>query len=308
MNLDALLAGTSRILSDGSMYELLRRSPEVEFDSQIAHAGLIYDSASKSVLERVFRAYIEVGVSRRLPMALTTTTWRANRQRVNASAFADRAVNEDNARFLLALRDEYAAGGAKLSVGGVIGPFGDAYKPEEALQSNAARDFHRWQIEALAGSGVDFLQAATVPAVCEAKGIALAMADTGLPAIISFVIDRSGRVLDGTLLGDAIAEIDASLPGAGIRFAVNCVHPSVMLEALEHNPGIGKRIVLFAANTSARSVDELDGLEELDTEEPAIFAEANRRLLDNCDIRILGGCCGTSPAHMEAIAERIFAN
>jgi homocysteine S-methyltransferase len=122
------------------------------------------------------------------------------------------------------------------------------------------------------------------------------------------VIDRSGRVLDGTLLGDAIAEIDASLPEAGVRFAVNCVHPTVMLEALQHNPGIGKRIVLFAANTSARSVDELDGLEELDTEEPGIFAEANQRLLNNCDIRILGGCCGTSPAHMEAIAERIFAN
>ena len=90
-------------------------------------------------------------------------------------------------------------------------------------------------------------------------------------------------------------------------YSINCVHPSVLLKALESNPGIGERIAFFAGNTSARNVDELDGLEELDTEEPVIFALANRRLLDCCDIRIVGGCCGTSPAHMEAIADRAFA-
>ena len=118
MDLDSLLASERRILSDGSLYELLRRSSEVEFDQAIAHAGLIYDPQSKSVLERVLRTYIEVGVSRGLPMALATTTWRANRDRVAASNFADRPVNQDNAAFLLAVRDEYASTGVPLSVGG----------------------------------------------------------------------------------------------------------------------------------------------------------------------------------------------
>ena len=115
MQLQDLLAGESRILGDGSMYELLRRSPEVEFDAQIAHAGLIYDDRSKTVLERVFRDYLEVGVSRGLPMVITTATWRASRARVQASNFAARAVNQDNAGFLLGLRDEYAARGARIS-------------------------------------------------------------------------------------------------------------------------------------------------------------------------------------------------
>ncbi|MGD8350848.1 MAG: hypothetical protein PVI79_16485 [Gammaproteobacteria bacterium] len=72
------------------------------------------------------------------------------------------------------------------------------------------------------------------------------------------------------------------------------------------SPGIGNRITAFAAYTSARSVDELDGLEKLDTGEPDIFALVNRRLLDSCDIRTAGGCYGTSPRHMEAVAERIL--
>lgn len=308
MDLESLLAGEFRILSDGSMYELLRRSPEVAFDPRIAHAGMIYDDKSKPVLERVMRAYIEVGVTHRLPMALTTTTWRANRERVETSRFAGRPVNEDNARFLLALRDEYEGPDQPIAVGGVIGPRGDAYKPAEAPNTDDAREFHAWQINALAASGVDFLQASTLPALPEAKGIAAAMAATGLPYIVSFVIDSTGCLLGGESLGHAIAELDAGLPGHAPRYSVNCVHPSVMLSALDRNPGIGKRIIAFAGNTSARSVDELDGLEELDTEEPGVFGLANRRLLDACDLRIVGGCCGTSPAHMEAVADQILAS
>ena len=53
------------------------------------------------------------------------------------------------------------------------------------------------------------------------------------------------------------------------------------------------------------AIAEIDGL---DTEKPDVFALANRRLPDSCDIRILGGGCGTGPAHLEAIAERILLN
>ena len=310
MDLHKLLACNHRILSDGSMYELLRRSPQVRFDTHIAHAGLLYGQDSRRVLEGVLRAYIEIGTRRNLPMAIGTTTWRANRERVAASGFASRAVNEDNAGLLIDLCGEYARHGARISIGGVIGPRGDAYKPAQALDIEAARDFHTWQIEALAQSGVDYLHAATLPALSEARGIARAIAKTGLPGIVSFVIGRSGRLLDGTLLEDAIGIMDTDLPDAAIHYAVNCVHPSVMRMALERNPGVLGRLVAFSGNTSARSVDELDGLEELETEDPAIFAEAHRQLLGQlpgpCPIPIIGGCCGTDPSHMEAIADSVL--
>jgi S-methylmethionine-dependent homocysteine/selenocysteine methylase len=56
-------------------------------------------------------------------------------------------------------------------------------------------------IESLRRSGdVDFLLGATLPAVSEATGIAIAMAETNIPYIISFVINREGKILDGNSL------------------------------------------------------------------------------------------------------------
>jgi len=307
MSLAELLQSENLILSDGSMYELLRRNPDVAFDEHIAHSSLIYDAKSVLVLEQVMRSYIDVAITKRLPMIVTTTTWRANRERIQASAFADRAVNEDNAAFLLTLRDSYFDSGVPVLVGGVIGPRGDAYKPEEALDVDTAQAFHGYQIDALAASGVDFLQVSTVPALSEAKGIALAMAATGLPYVISFIVDKSGCLLDGTLLSKAIDEIDARVGEGSANYAVNCVHPSVLQQALDINSGIDGRIIGFSGNTSARSVDELNGLEELDTEAPDSFALANKRLVEAHEIRIIGGCCGTNPAHIRAIAN-LFLN
>ncbi|MCP4979309.1 MAG: homocysteine S-methyltransferase family protein [Gammaproteobacteria bacterium] len=304
MNLVELLQTEKPILGDGSIYELLRRDPDVAFDEHIAHSSLIYDAKSKRVLEQVIRSYIEVAVSMRQPMVVTTTTWRANRERIQASAFADRAVNEDNARFMLDLRDSYADTASPIIVGGNIGPKGDAYKPQEALDADTAQAFHAYQIEALAASGVDFLQASTLPARSEALGIAMAMAATGLPYVISFVVEQSGCLLDGTLLRDAIFEIDTCVGEASANYAVNCVHPSVLHQALDKNSGIEGRIIGFSGNTSALSVAELDGLDELDTEEPDSFALANQRLAEMHNIRIIGGCCGTNPTHMLAIARQ----
>lgn len=306
MNLDELLQAETHVLAEGSIYELLRRSPDVVFDDHIAHAGLIYDTNSAKVLEQVMRSYIDVGVSLRRPIVFTTATWLSNRDMIRLSAFSDQAVNEDNARFCLRIRDSYANTGLPILVSGSTGPKGDAYKPEESPDSDTARSFHSFQIEALASAGVDFLQASTIPALPEALGIALEMSNTGLPYVISFIVNKSGQLLDGTLLSEAIDHIDDRVGDASARYAVNCVHPTVLHQALDNNTGIEGRIIGFNGNTSTRSVDELDGLEELDTEEPDTFALANKRLIDKHNIRIVGGCCGTNPAHISAIANITF--
>jgi homocysteine S-methyltransferase len=308
MNLDELLIAETHILAEGSIYELLRRNPEVVFDDHIAHAGLIYDVKSAQVLEQVMRSYIDVGVSLHRPVVFTTATWRANRDRIHSSAFSDRAVNEDNAQFCLSIRDSYANTGLPILLSGNTGPKGDAYKPDESPDLDESRSFHSFQIEALASGGVDFLQASTIPALPEALGIALEMSDTGLPYVISFIVNKFGQLLDGTLLRDAIYHIDDHVGDAPARYAVNCVHPTVLNLALDNNAGIESRIIGFNGNTSTRSVDELDGLEELDTEDPEAFALANKQLIDKHGIRIVGGCCGTNPAHISAIANIIFPN
>jgi homocysteine S-methyltransferase len=152
------------------VYELLRRSPEVEFDEHIFHAGLIYDPRYAAVLERVYRSYIDTALTAGMSVVVGTATWRANRERVRASAFSGREVNQDNVRFLQAIRDSYADTGISILIEGDIGPRGDAYKPGEALDIDSARSFHAWQLEALACGQADYLQASTLPALSEATG------------------------------------------------------------------------------------------------------------------------------------------
>ncbi|MCP4472366.1 MAG: homocysteine S-methyltransferase family protein [Gammaproteobacteria bacterium] len=232
MNFEKLLQTKKHILSQGSVYELLRRSPEVAFDEHILFASLIYDENFTEVLDRVFRLYIDTAVASGLPIVVSAATWRANEERIRASRFFDRAVNEDNVQFLKDIRDSYSNSGISIIIQGDIGPGGDAYKPEEALDTGPAQTFHAYQIEALASSDVDYLQASTLPALSEALGIAHVMARTGLPYTISFVVDKSGCLLDGTKLGEAIFRIDDEVDGYPARYSINCVHPAILHQAL----------------------------------------------------------------------------
>jgi homocysteine S-methyltransferase len=264
------------------------------------------------VLERVHREYLDVGQHYQLPMFALTDTWRANQERIRQSKFHDYMVNQDNARFLAGIRASYGPNAAPIFIGGLMGPRGDAYTPEEALHSVEAEQFHAPQLEALAEAEVDFLYAATLPALSEAQGIAMAMAKLGLPYVLSFVIRGDGTLLDGTLLANAIEIIDHSTPKSPTGYAVNCVHPTIFrdgLKALEkHCPGLSKRILSFQANTSDKDPKELDGLNELETERPEILAEMMLRTHQQFQTPFFGGCCGTDTSHIECLASTYTAS
>jgi S-methylmethionine-dependent homocysteine/selenocysteine methylase len=299
--IDGLL-DARRMLGEGSMYERLRRDPAVRFDAEMAHATLIYDDASRAVLERTHREYLDIGQAHGVPMLTATDTWRANRERQDRSPFRDHPVNQDNVRFLQGLRASYGADAVPILIGGSIGPRGDAYRPEEALAREAAAAFHTPQVTALAEAGPDYLIANTLPAVGEARGIADAFAATGLPYILSFVVRADGAVLDGTPLQVAIDEIDAATSSAPAGYGINCVHPSLLADALEAAGSAAGRIVYYQANASALGPEELDGRDELDADAPEALARSMHEVAARFGIRALGGCCGTGTEHLVALA------
>ena len=186
---------------------------------------------------------------------------------------------------------------------------GDAYRPDEALPIDEAEDFHRFQIQALAETDLDFIKAATLPAFSEALGIARAIATTGLPYILSFVIRDNGTLLDGTPLHQAIQKIDAEVHRSPIGYAVNCVHPTVLSKGLARDElaqrSLLNRLVGFSANTSAKRPEELDGLEDLDVDEPEIIGLLMQKVHQKYGTKILGGCCGTNANHIEFIAQKL---
>ena len=221
MDFSQFVASGAVALAEGAVLERVRRDPATVLDPHILNGGLIYDPAGRARLVEIHRGYARSAREAGLPILLLTDTWRCNLSRLEASRFRGRLVNEDNARFLADLRATFA-GGPPIFVGGLVGPSGDAYKPADSLGRRAAREFHWPQVDALASAGVDFLHLATAPSVEEALGVADAMAETSLPYLISFVIRRSGDVLDGTPLGQAMARVDAQTARPPIGFSVNC--------------------------------------------------------------------------------------
>jgi len=298
MDLATLIARRETVLTEGSVYEILRRDPRVQFDEHIAHAGLIYDDHARELLGEIHRRYRDVARASALPFLALTDTWRASGERIARSRFRGSDVNRDNVAFLRGILDEHDF------LGALTGPRGDAYRPAEAPPYDEALRVHEFQIDALAAGGVDLLMAATLPALPEARAIAHLMSRTGIPWMLSFVVRPAGTLLDGTPLADAIARIDDTTLAPPLGYSINCVHPAIAEQALRAMPADARRrVIAFQGNTSMLSPEELDGATEIHTTDPRAFAEAVASLCATSEICVLGGCCGTDERHMRAVAE-----
>lgn len=306
-----LLTQSPAVLGEGAVIERLRRAPGIRLDDHVVNSALIYQESGRAALETIYRQYLAIGQRYQLPLLLSTPTWRAGRERIAAAGLAGRDLNGDNTRFLAKLRDGSGDYARQVAICGLMSCRGDAYKPDEAMSADAAADFHAWQADALAAAGVDFLLAATLPALSEALGLARAQAATGLPYVISFVARREGTLLDGTPLSVAISTIDAAVTPRPLAYLVNCTHASIFRSALlnERNssPLVKQRVIGLLANTAALSPEELNERTDLVEEAPAVFGRSVAALRSELGMKILGGCCGTDQRHIECLARALVS-
>jgi homocysteine S-methyltransferase len=297
------------ILGEGAVIERLRRNTDFELDPYIVNSAFIYDKAKRSALETIYRGYLDVGFKYDLPLLLSTPTWRASRKRISAAGYEKRDVNGDNFRFLDALRTSYGVYAQKVVICGLLSCQGNAYNPGEALEADVAHEFHIWQAMKLAEAGVDFLLAATLPALGEAIGLASALAVTGKPYIVSFVVRPEGTLLDGKPLKNAIAAIDDAVIPKPLAYLVNCTHASIFRSAILHEVNssslVRDRVVGLLANTAALNPEELDNSAGLVEEEPETFGQSVAGLHGELGMKILGGCCGTDHRHIRHIAKQL---
>ena len=297
------------ILGEGAVIERLRRNSDLELDPYIVNSAFIYDESKRAALESIYRQYLDIGFQYDLPLLLSTPTWRASRERIEAAGYAGKDVNGDNFRFLDALRKSYGAYAKKVVVCGLLSCRGDAYNPAEALTTVDAHEFHTWQAMMLAEAGVDFLLAATLPALSEATGLASALSATGKPYIVSFVVRPEGTLLSGTPLKDAIPAIDAAVRPKPLAYLVNCTHASLFRAALLHEVNsssfVRERVAGLLANTAALNPEELDNSVDLVAEAPETFGQSVAGLHGELGMKILGGCCGTDDRHIRYLATRL---
>ncbi len=296
-----LFLSDSVTLTEGSVLERVSRQVPALLDPSIGYAGLLDAQQGRQMLISIWKEY--AAAAQPYPIVIQTPTWRSGRDRM-AKARRPKTQPEENAVNLL--RDAVP----EAIIAGLLGPKGDCYTPSQAPGREAAREYHAWQVERFVEADCDFLLASTLPALGEALGVADAFAETNLAYVLSFVLRSDGCLLDGTPLGEAIAEIDTrERPPAG--YWINCTHPEVfasgMQEARDASAAAASRVIGFQANTSPRDPSEFDALTTLDTMRPEDFGTSLAILKSEFGLTVLGGCCGTRAVHIHALAMAVAA-
>jgi len=303
MDIEDAIHNHGFILIEAAVIESLRRSGDADLHPSLANAPLIYDERGRNALSGIYQEYIRIARNADVPIIISTPTWRANPERLAAS-HVEEDVNGDAVRFLRDLRSAWGDWAENIFIGGLIGCRNDCYEPAEGLSKGDAEAFHQWQIDRLAAAHVDVLMAVTLPAVEEAAGIALAMAGTAVPYIISFVINREGKILDGNSLLKAFRDIDAACSRPPLGYMINCAHPS-FLRPYEQPEWVLSRLIGYQANASSLDHSELDGAEILQADEVSGWGSLMIELNEKFGVKILGGCCGTGSEHLEYIVRNI---
>ena len=266
---------------------------------------LLGDPQGEALLRQYFEDHVRIAAAAGHGIVLETPTWRASPDWGRRLGYDLERLAESNRRAVELVRQAGTAAGDRGSVlvSGCLGPRGDGYSAQHRSTVEQAREYHSWQIDALAGAGVDLVSALTMTHVEEAVGITAAARATGVDVVISFTVETDGRLPDGTPLAEAVAHVDAETDAAPAYYMVNCAHPDHVRRAAEHaESGLG-RVRGVRANASRMSHAELDEAAELDDGDPIELAGdllALREVFPS--VTVLGGCCGTDSRHIEALA------
>ena len=281
------------VILDGALgTELERRGARAGLPLWSTHALL----ESPELVREIHADYARAGAE-----ILTANTFRTQRRTLaRADTQPDVLARRDAELCALAvsLAREGAARAdrAAVWVAGSAPPLEDCYRnglvpPSEALEREHAR-----HAENLAAAGVDLILVETMNSVREARVAARAAARTGRPFVASFVCWSGDRLLSGERLDEAIDAVAAALP---LAIGVNCLPTSAVGACLPALRAAGPPFAVYA-NLGAPA--EEPGAARSEDCPPDAYA-ACARSWRAAGARIVGGCCGTTPAHVRALAD-----
>jgi methionine synthase / methylenetetrahydrofolate reductase (NADH) len=239
------------------------------------------------LVKDVHLSYVKSGAE-----VVETNTFGANRFRLDKFDLAGkvRDINLAGAR----LAREVA--GDDLYVAGSVGPLGVRIEPLGPTSRDEAREVFREQIAALMEGGVDLIVVETMVDPDEAHQALEAAREAGsLPVVVQMTVQEDGS----TPIGARPEEFTRNLElwGADV-IGLNCsVGPAPLLEVLERMAAVTARKLSAQPNAGLPSTVQGRNLYLCSPEYMAGYA---RRFIE-AGARLVGGCCGTTPAHIQAI-------
>ena len=274
------------LLLDGATgTELDRRGANISLPLWSARAIL----EAPDTLLQIHMDYLRAGAE-----IITTNTFRTHRRNLEVGELGDRA-EELTRRAVEIAQDAVETTGVHAYVAGSISPLEDSYSPQRTPPTSALALEHSAMADCLAACGVDVLLVETMNTLREAVVATRSAIATGLPTLASVVCGSDGRLLSGESLYATAKALSALQPDA---LLINCSPAPELhlpLASLRTNTSCP-----LGAYGNVGFCDENGTWLQTDATQPEVYADYARRWRA-AGASLIGGCCGTTPAHIAAL-------
>lgn len=281
-----LLGTDGPVLVDGGMGTLLQ-----DRGLEDGGAGELWNADRPEVIRAAHVAYAEAGAR-----VLTTNTFGGTTPRLRMHGLEDRLheLNSAAARIAAEVAREYGA-----FVAGDLGPTGELMAPLGDMEPEQAQALFAEQLRALADGGIDLVLIETMSDLAEARAAIAAAKEVvpELPIVVTLSFDTNLRTMMGVRPEDAVRELAAVGADA---VGANCGRgPAEMRTIAAQLAGARPDDLLLVAQSNAGLPQVVGDHFEYDATAADMAAHAVE--LRNAGIDLIGACCGSTPAHIEAM-------
>jgi len=240
-----------------------------------------------------YRSFIEAGSD-----LVLTNTFGGTANRLRLHGLQDR-VHEINAAAARLLREEIAASGRDVICAGDVGPTGDLFAPVGPISHEDGAASFKAQMQGLADGGADVLWIETMSSEEEFAAALAAADEVGLPVVATMSFDTNGRTMMG-VTPSRLAAIVHACDHAPAAYGGNCGTgaPDLLIGLLSAEDEVASGDALVAkancgipeyVNGAIRYSGSLEMMADY-----AVLAR-------DMGVKIIGGCCGTTPDHIRAM-------
>ncbi|MEU3203763.1 methionine synthase [Streptomyces cyaneofuscatus] len=295
---------TRVVVADGAMGTMLQaQDPTLEDFENLEGCNEILNITRPDIVRSVHEEYFAVGVD-----CVETNTFGANHSAANEYEIADRIfeLSESGARIAREVADEFGAkDGRQRWVLGSIGP-GTKLPSLGHITYDVLRDGYQKNAEGLLAGGSDALIVETTQDLLQTKssiiGARRAMEALGIdvPLVCSLAFETTGVMLLGSEIGAALTALEP----LGIDFiGLNCsTGPDEMSEHLRYLARHSRTPLMCMPNAGLPVLTKDGAHFPLG---PDGLADSQETFVRDYGLSLIGGCCGTTPAHMKAVVDRV---
>ncbi len=282
------LIGKKIIICDGAMGTMMQK-----YGLKAGELPELLSFTQPEIIKEIYREYYQAGSD-----FVSSNTFGCNRFKLEKSGYTVEQVVTQAVKIAKEAAAEFQALGKFVALD--LGPIGKLMEPSGELTFDTAYDIYKEMIVAGAEAGADFVLFETFIDIYEMKAAVLAAKENcDLPVFCSVTLEKNGRMLMGTDPHTAVNILqDLGIDALG----VNCsLGPNDMIAIAKEFLAYSKLPVLVQPNAGLPALVDGEAVYTVDISE---YVEAMQEML-RAGVAIAGGCCGTTPDYIAALADSI---